>query len=356
MIKQVCIALMAGLLTTSSSQALQRTDTEFKIFQFPHDMIPRIDGEIDDWAMVPDDYAYGTDQISDTVMGNFTNYDREDLDVSVRVGWVKGLNRLYFLYEAYDDYWNMYYGRGDLFEVAVDADRSGGPNIYNPQINDQWESHFLFKGVHAQNYHIFTPPGEGRDWVFVWGCQPWIGKLPYANHAYSYDFEEGESGHLILEFWITPFDYAPYDGPERASVSKLVENSLIALSWSILDYDENDKEYEGFWNLSHETRMDSDASNLCAFRLMPLEPEYVKPFEAQYSFTVVDMDRRMVAFKDESRGEITSWSWDFGDGSTSSEQHPIHQYSEAGEFVVTLHVEGPKGKARRVKVNEVMVK
>ncbi len=46
MIKQVCIALMAGLLTTSSSQALQRTDTEFKIFQFPHDMIPRIDGNI----------------------------------------------------------------------------------------------------------------------------------------------------------------------------------------------------------------------------------------------------------------------------------------------------------------------
>ena len=210
--------------------------------------------------------------------------------------------------------------------------------------------------MHAQNYHIFTPPGEGRDWVSVWGCQPWIGKLPYANHAYSYDFKEGESGHLILEFWITPFDYAPYDGPERASISNLVESSLIALSWSILDYDEDHMEYEGFWNLSHETRMDSDASNLCAFRLMPLEPEYVKPLEAQFSHTVVDMDRRMVAFKDESHGEITSWSWDFGDDTTSNERHPIHQYSEAGEFVVTLYVEGPKGKARRVKVYEVTVK
>ena len=66
--------------------------------------------------------------------------------------------------------------------------------------------------------------------------------------------------------------------------------------------------------------------------------------------------RSGVAFKDESHGEITSWSWDFGDETTSNEQHPIHQYSEAGEFVVTLHVEGPKGKARRVKVYEVMVK
>ena len=158
-------------------------------------MIPRIDGSIDDWEMVPEEYVYGTDQLKDTVMGKGTNHDPEDLDVRVRVGWVEGLNRLYFLYEAYGRFsGNMYYARGDLFEIAVDADRSGGPNIVNSQIEDPWESHFMFKGVHAQNYHIFTPPGEGRDWVFVWGCQPWIGKLPYSNHAYSYDFKEGESG------------------------------------------------------------------------------------------------------------------------------------------------------------------
>ena len=160
----------------------------------------------------------------------------------------------------------------------------------------------------------------------------------------------------MLEFWITPFDYAPYDGPERAAVSKLEENSLIALSWAVLDFDEDHAKYEGFWNLSHATRMDSDASNLCAFRLMPLEAEYLKPLEAEYSFTVVDMGRRMVAFTDRSRGAITAWSWDFGDGTSSTEQHPIHQYEEPGEFVVTLDVEGPQGKARRVKVNQVMVK
>ena len=356
MIKQAAAIAAAVLLGVSPSQPLERTDREFKIFQFPPDMIPRIDGETGDWDMVPDSYAYGVDELSDTVRGNFTNYNREDLDVTVRVGWVEGLNRLYFLYEAYDDYWNMYYKYGDLFEVAVDADRSGGPNIVNPQIDNPWESHFLFKGVHAQNYHIFTPAGEGRDWAFVWGCQPWIGRLPWANHAYSYDFEEGESGHLVLEFWITPFDYAPYDGPERAAVSRLEENGLIALSWSVLDFDENTEEYEGFWNLSHETSMYCDASSLCAFRLMPLEPEYLKPLEAEYSFQVIDMDRRLIAFTDRSQGEITSWSWDFGDSTSSAEQHPIHQYEEPGEFVVILDVEGPEGKARRIKVNQVVVK
>ena len=62
------------------------------------------------------------------------------------------------------------------------------------------------------------------------------GKLPWANHAYAYDFQEGESGDLVLEFWITPFDYAPYEGPARAAISDLKENHLIALSWAILDY------------------------------------------------------------------------------------------------------------------------
>ena len=354
--KKTWIGLLgAVLLSVSPINALERPDKEFKIFQFPADKIPRIDGIADDWEIVPEEYAVGGEELSDTVMGKGTAYDPDDLDVKVRVGWVKGLNRLYFLYEASDDYWNMYYRRGDIFEIAVDADRSGGHNISNPQL-DKWESHFAFKGVHAQNYHIFTPPGEGRDWVFVWGCQPWVGKLPYANHAYSYDFKEGESGRLVLEFWITAFDFAPYEGPDRAVVSKLLENEIIGLSWSVLDYDEDNNQYEGFWNLSHKTRMDSNASNLCAFRLMPLISQFRQPLEAEWDFQVVDMDRRLVAFKDLSYGQITSWSWDFDDGTTSTEEHPLHRYEKAGEYVVVLTINGPQGTARRVKVNEVVVR
>lgn len=31
-----------------------------------------------------------------------------------------------------------------------------------------------------------------------------------------------------------------------------------------------------------------------------------------------------------------SWSWDFGDGNTSSEQNPVHVYEEGGYFIATL--------------------
>ena len=343
------------LVAVSGVFALERPEVEFKVFQFPKNMIPRIDGNTEDWDVVPESYVVGSDQLSDTVMDHGTNLDRKDLDVSVKVGWVKGLNRLYFLYEAYDDYWNMTPSRGDIFEISIDADLSGGDYITNPQLKDWAENHFKHKGVHAQNYHIFTPPGEGRDWCMVWGCQPWIKELPWSNAEYNYNFKEGEGGKLILEFWITPFDYAPYDGPERAAISNLVENTIIGLSWAILDYDENSGKYEGFWNISHHTSMCADGTYAVAFRLMPMESFLQKPVEAQWSFNVLDLKERLVAFKDESRGRITSWLWDFGDGTTSTEQNPIHKFASGKDFVITLNVEGPDGKARRVKVRDVAV-
>jgi PKD repeat protein len=89
---------------------------------------------------------------------------------------------------------------------------------------------------------------------------------------------------------------------------------------------------------------------------MPLEDRFKKPIEAQWSFKVVDMQRRLVAFKDESIGKITSWKWDFGDGTTSTEQHPTHVYEKSDHYIVTLWVEGPAGKSRRAKVWDVAVK
>ncbi|MBT4483713.1 MAG: PKD domain-containing protein [Candidatus Latescibacteria bacterium] len=320
--------------------------------------MPRIDGKTDDWDIVPGDYSYGTNLINDTEDGN-GEADPKDLDIKVTVGWVKGMNRLYFLYEAYDDFWdferfNPRGYRNDIFEIAVDADLSGGQFIHNKQIEDRIENHFAFSGVHAQNYHIYTPP-QNNAWVLIWGCQPWVSYFPYSNYAYSYDFKHGESGRLVLEFWITPYDYAPYDGPEKAVESSLSENSIIGLSWSILDFD-GDKR-DGHYNLAHNVKMVSDGSYLCAFRLMPPDKKFLKAIEAEWSFKVVDMDRRMVAFKDESVGNITRWKWDFGDGTTSDEQSPIHIYEKPSVYyVVTLEVEGTAGTSRRSRYWEVMVK
>jgi PKD repeat protein len=114
--------------------------------------------------------------------------------------------------------------------------------------------------------------------------------------------------------------------------------------------------YKAFWNLSHKATMYGDASDLCAFRLMPLVPALQKPIAADWSFKVIDHERRSIGFTDRSTGKITSWRWDFGDGKNSTERHPVHTYAQGGEYIVILDIEGPDGKARRAKVWDVVFK
>ena len=332
-----------------------------KVFQFPADKIPRIDGDDSDWAMVPDSYAITLAQMHDDEHKHATP-DPKDLDIKVKVAWVKGLNRLYFLYEAYDNYWDFADPglHNDTFEIVVDGDRSGGPLIprYRNMMDstDEWDAHFSMHGVQAQNYHIFTP-SEGKDWALAWGCQPWDKDLPWANHAQRYNFKPGEGGKYVLEFYITPFDYAGCEGPQRSVESQMTENKLIGMSCAVIDYDGSpDGKNNGFWNLSFEHTMYGQADYLRTFKLMPLEPQFRKPIEALWSFKVIDMKRRVVAFEDQSIGNITSWKWDFGDGSDSGDQFPIHQYKNPGEYVVVLYVEGPAGKSRMSKIWDVTVR
>jgi PKD repeat protein len=50
-----------------------------------------------------------------------------------------------------------------------------------------------------------------------------------------------------------------------------------------------------------------------------------------------------VTFTDESAHAPTGWSWDFGDGGSSTEQHPVYTYYAAGTFTVSLTVSNTVG-------------
>jgi PKD repeat protein len=63
-----------------------------------------------------------------------------------------------------------------------------------------------------------------------------------------------------------------------------------------------------------------------------------------------------VQFTDTSRGQPTSWDWDFGDGSPhSTEQNPIHEYAVAGSFTVTLIASNSFDSDTEIKTNYVWV-
>jgi len=56
-----------------------------------------------------------------------------------------------------------------------------------------------------------------------------------------------------------------------------------------------------------------------------------------------------------STGVITEYLWDFGDGATSTELAPNHQYASAGTYTVSLTVSGPVGTDTITKTNYITV-
>lgn len=56
------------------------------------------------------------------------------------------------------------------------------------------------------------------------------------------------------------------------------------------------------------------------------------------NFTAVNETSLTLDFEDESQGAV-SWLWNFGDGNTSTEQNPSHQYAEEGDYEITLYIE-----------------
>ena len=353
------LSALVSLLLCAPPLDMPSSEEPLKVFQFPRNAIPRIDGDFSDWDIVPESYSIGIDRMRED-NGYYSSPDPSNLDVRMKVGWVEGENRLYFMYEARDNFWDFEtLGlRGDVLEVVVDGDRSGGPHIarFRPEgeKTSEMESYFTFQNVHAQNYHIMTPPARGESWTMVWGPQQWLKDFPWANQAYDYSFSHGEGGLLRMEFYITPFDSADARGPEFSVPSSLKEGGHIGLCWAVIDFDGGEKN-NGFWNLSPHHTMYGDASLEMDFVLCPLEPSFKEDISASWEHFVIP-GTRIVRFTDRSEGEIDSYLWDFGDGTTSTERNPFHTYRKDGtQYTVTLTVSGPKGESRCCKVWDVGV-
>ncbi|MBC7810684.1 MAG: PKD domain-containing protein, partial [Burkholderiales bacterium] len=57
----------------------------------------------------------------------------------------------------------------------------------------------------------------------------------------------------------------------------------------------------------------------------------------------------VVQFTDSSTGNITSWRWNFGDGTTSDQRSPSHTFNDIGTYNVILTVTGPGGASSVVR-------
>ncbi|NLT73186.1 MAG: PKD domain-containing protein, partial [Chloroflexi bacterium] len=62
-----------------------------------------------------------------------------------------------------------------------------------------------------------------------------------------------------------------------------------------------------------------------------------------------------VTFTAQTSGEVETYAWSFGDGTTSGEESPTHVYVNAGTFDVSLTVTGPGGTDTETKLGYIVV-
>ena len=86
--------------------------------------------------------------------------------------------------------------------------------------------------------------------------------------------------------------------------------------------------------------------------LAPMAQPPVASFTATPTSGVAPL---VVTFEDTSTAEPTTWYWDFGDGDTSTEQNPLHTYTIAGTYIVTLTVSNTAGEDTASQANAITV-
>jgi len=97
----------------------------------------------------------------------------------------------------------------------------------------------------------------------------------------------------------------------------------------------------GDWTLNVSDYFAADTGTLNNWSMTLTAIGEVLPAAPNAAFEFDNSNALSVAFTDgstDSNDDITTWAWDFGDGSTSSEQNPVHMFDEAGSYDVTLVV------------------
>ena len=131
-----------------------------------------------------------------------------------------------------------------------------------------------------------------------------------------------------------------YSGVTKTDVNGFYRDTLLTttsdgvINIHLFDFDNNliqlDRYYRFVWDT--EYLMFADFSIFDPDANMELQANFAPQIDTE-------IDPFAVLFKDMSIGEsIKSWSWDFGDGTTSTVQDPEHTYSKAGIYLVTLTI------------------
>ena len=251
----VAMGLILGLTSGASAHIGEQIFLLFEIADEDIGDLDFTDGTVEDWEdVVGDPQLVTTDFYQHPDVGDGAQYDPEDLDYRIWLGWNGNLGTIWFAIERTD---NVYFGREysgrspwnyEATELMLDGDHSGGD--YTGSANQDWtaEEQKLNNNRTAQQHFAVADAPSGRH-VFYFGAgSEWVDDVPYADGG-GVSIGDGPTVSII-EFFCTPFDDLIWNSPDDSVPSPLFEDKVIGLQITIPDTDQAPGTDRAFHTLS----------------------------------------------------------------------------------------------------------
>lgn len=159
---------------------------------------------------------------------------------------------------------------------------------------------------------------------------------------------------------VPEFTASPTDGDAPLTVEFTDQSTNSPKSW-LWDFGDGntsaDQNPSNIYSETGEYTVALTASNEYGSETLSKEAYVtVKGIAADFSVNITGGTAPLtVVFTDESKSDPTSWLWEFGDGSSSTEQSPSHTYTSMGLYDVSLTVENDEGSDTETKSTFITV-
>ncbi|WP_419190291.1 PKD domain-containing protein [Saltatorellus ferox] len=164
---------------------------------------------------------------------------------------------------------------------------------------------------------------------------------------------------------VADFSGAPTSGtvPLTVTFSDSSQNGPASWNWSFGDGNNSASQNPsytyttaGTYSVSLTVTNADGTDTLTRTDYVVVNPDAPQPPVADFVATPTSGTTPLnVSFTDQSTNNPNSWSWDFGDGSTSTAQEPGHIYTSVGSYTVSLTVSNSDGSDTQTLTNYITV-
>lgn len=184
-----------------------------------------IDGKIDDWDWVPDNYIIRANEL---MFQKNASFNQDDLDGYFFVGWNKTTNWIYLVAKIYDDNLEIKEDRyRDWFEFQANTSNS------KQNINTNLMTIEFYKKLNGEDIANNVRSPEA-NWM--------LNVDEYGKWAINIKKDSIQKRNIITyEIGIELWDEWSSLGEEYSLRHNLEDNQIIGLTVSIFDYDENEE-------------------------------------------------------------------------------------------------------------------